>query len=68
MMLHHLSLVSTADRPLTAADHRRRLESSALYQQREREYAHAQQLSIVRALWYLSPEFVEVWPDVRSSR
>ncbi len=48
---------------MTAADHRRRLESSDLYQRRELDADRAKQWSRLKALLYLSAEYVEQWPD-----
>lgn len=52
-------------RRLTAADHRRRLKRSDLYQRRERDGAHARMLAGVKALLYLSEDYVERWPERR---
>lgn len=48
---------------MTAADHRRRLEASDLYQRRELDTERAKQWSRVKALLYLSADYVEQWPD-----
>lgn len=56
-----LAFATTAYR-LTAADHRRRLESSSLYRRREIEGAQAQQLSRAKALLYLSDDYYERYP------
>ena len=48
---------------LTAIDHLRRLESSALYRRREIEAEQSKQLSRVQALLYLSEDYYERYPD-----
>ncbi len=53
---------------MTAADHRRRLEASPIYRQRERESERAQMLSRVKALLYLSADYVEQFPDFMPAR
>ncbi len=47
---------------LSAADHRRRLEQSPLYQRREREAAIALQRGRLQALLYLNPNYYERFP------
>lgn len=47
---------------LSAADHRRRLEASALYRRREIEGEQAKQLSRAKAFLYLSVGYYERYP------
>lgn len=50
-------------RKLSAADHLKRLESSPIYRRREAAYALAHVKAQAKAHWYLSPKFIERWPD-----
>jgi hypothetical protein len=59
-----LRLISATTRPMTATDHRRRLEASDLYQRRELDGHRAVQWSRLKALLYLSPDYYEQFPAV----